>query len=57
MESMRVSLDNDILEIDGESFHHHPNGVGLIAKAAFAAVTTYIAPEIIAYGRAVVPQF
>jgi hypothetical protein len=34
MESVRVLLDSDILETDGETFPHYPKGLDLDVTAA-----------------------
>ena len=40
---MRVLCKCDVLEIDGEVYHHHPKGGGLVSKTAHVAEAAYIA--------------
>ncbi|MFZ0706866.1 MAG: hypothetical protein WAM71_14765, partial [Candidatus Korobacteraceae bacterium] len=52
MSSIRVLFESDVIEIDGEVYHHHPKGGGLVSRSAHVAATAYIGPEVTVSGRA-----
>jgi len=42
--NVRLLTEGPVLEIDGEKYHHHPNGGGLVAETAKVGKTAFIGP-------------